>query len=69
MAALPQGAFVACKLRDQYRDRDLMVSRIKSGGDKNESKFYNGNKKCKYKQKGINLYLLFCLPISMQFLF
>ncbi|XP_073844670.1 uncharacterized protein isoform X2 [Musca autumnalis] len=41
MAALPQGAFVACKLREQYRDRDHIVSRIKTGGDKNESKFYN----------------------------
>ncbi|XP_005176410.1 uncharacterized protein LOC101897387 [Musca domestica] len=60
MAALPQGAFVACKLRDQYRDRDLMVSRIKSGGDKNESKFYNCNKKLmeyspvKYNEKLMN---------------
>lgn len=47
MAALPQGAFVACKLREQYQDRDLIVSRLKSGGDKNESKFFSGNKKCK----------------------
>lgn len=46
MAALPQGAFVACKLREQYRDRDLMVSRLKSSGEKNESKIFSGNKKC-----------------------
>ncbi|XP_075166592.1 uncharacterized protein LOC142238753 [Haematobia irritans] len=60
MAALPQGAFVACKLREQYRDRDLIVSRVKSGGDKNETKFFNGNKKLmeyspvKYNEKLMN---------------
>lgn len=49
MAALPQGAFMACKLREQNRDRDFIVSRLKSNGDKNEAKFFSGNKKCKYK--------------------
>ncbi|KAM7344866.1 uncharacterized protein ACRADG_011415 isoform 2-T2 [Cochliomyia hominivorax] len=60
MAALPQGAFVACKLREQYRDRDLMLSRLKSNGEKNEPKIFNGNKKLmeyspvKYNEKLMN---------------
>uniref|UniRef100_A0A1I8NWW5 Uncharacterized protein n=1 Tax=Stomoxys calcitrans TaxID=35570 RepID=A0A1I8NWW5_STOCA len=60
MAALPQGAFFACKLREQYRDRDLIVSRVKSGGEKNDSKFFSGNKKLmeyspvKYNEKLMN---------------
>ncbi|XP_065367880.1 uncharacterized protein LOC135960504 [Calliphora vicina] len=60
MAALPQGAFVACKLREQYRDRDLIISRLKSSGDKNEPKFFSGNKKLmeyspvKYNEKLMN---------------
>ncbi|TMW49399.1 hypothetical protein DOY81_005543 [Sarcophaga bullata] len=60
MAALPQGAFMACKLREQNRDRDFIVSRLKSNGDKNEAKFFSGNKKLmeyspvKYNEKLMN---------------
>ncbi|XP_023300096.2 uncharacterized protein LOC111682385 isoform X1 [Lucilia cuprina] len=60
MAALPQGAFVACKLREQYRDRDLIISRLKSSGEKNEPKIFSGNKKLmeyspvKYNEKLMN---------------
>ncbi|GBP16783.1 hypothetical protein EVAR_73148_1, partial [Eumeta japonica] len=45
MAVLPQGAFVACKLRKQICEKELIVSRIKTEGDKNEPKYFIGNKK------------------------
>lgn len=47
MAALPQGAFAACKLREM-NDRDLLIARVKSNADKNEAKNMNTNKKCKF---------------------
>ncbi|XP_017473494.1 PREDICTED: uncharacterized protein LOC108364355 [Rhagoletis zephyria] len=59
MAALPQGAFAACKLRE-LRDRDLLVARMKSGSDKGEPKNMNTNKKlteytpAKYNDKLMN---------------
>lgn len=45
MAALPQGAFAARKLRE-LNDRDLLIARIKCNTDKNETKNINTNKKC-----------------------
>ncbi|CAD7012047.1 uncharacterized protein LOC101451181 [Ceratitis capitata] len=59
MAALPQGAFAACKLREM-NDRDLLIARVKSNADKNEAKNMNTNKKlteytpAKYNDKLMN---------------
>lgn len=30
MAAIPQGAFAACKLREQFNERELIVARLRS---------------------------------------
>ncbi|XP_037954524.1 uncharacterized protein LOC119684535 [Teleopsis dalmanni] len=60
MAAIPQGAFAACKLRENYRDRDLIIARMKSSADKNDAKNLNSNKKLmeyspvKYNSKLMN---------------
>ncbi|XP_054740471.1 uncharacterized protein LOC129246009 [Anastrepha obliqua] len=59
MAALPQGAFAACKLRE-LRDRDLLVARLKSHTERGEAKNINTNKKlteytpAKYNDKLMN---------------
>lgn len=53
MAALPQGAFAACKLRE-LNDRDLLIARIKSNTDKNETKNINTNKKCELETFYVN---------------
>ncbi|XP_039953853.1 uncharacterized protein LOC126756263 [Bactrocera neohumeralis] len=59
MAALPQGAFAASKLRE-LNNRDLLIARIKSNTDKNETKNINTNKKlteytpAKYNDKLMN---------------
>ncbi|KAH8401279.1 hypothetical protein KR009_004387 [Drosophila setifemur] len=36
MAAIPQGAFAACKLREQFNEREMIVARLRSaaGADK-----------------------------------
>lgn len=45
MAALPQGAFAACKLRDMHNDRDMTIARMKTVGDKSDPKNLFENKK------------------------
>jgi len=30
MAAIPQGAFAACKIREQFNERELIVARLRS---------------------------------------
>ncbi|EDW40106.1 GL21299 [Drosophila persimilis] len=34
MATMPQGAFAACKIRQQFNEREMIVSRMRSGTDK-----------------------------------
>ncbi|XP_067626331.1 uncharacterized protein [Eurosta solidaginis] len=59
MAALPQGAFAVCKLREM-RHRDLLVARIRSAKDKKDTKNINTQKKlteytpAKYNDKLMN---------------
>jgi len=60
MAAIPQGAFAACKLSKHYRERDLIIARMRSGGERNDNKIMIENKKLmeynphKYNDKLMN---------------
>lgn len=49
--ALPQGAFAACKLREQFHERDMILSRLRAAN--NADKADNNARKLHY----INIYI------------
>ncbi|XP_017051310.1 uncharacterized protein LOC108094957 [Drosophila ficusphila] len=42
MAAIPQGAFAACKIREQFNERELIVARLRSAAS-DKGSVDNGN--------------------------
>ncbi|KAH8316296.1 hypothetical protein KR067_004635 [Drosophila pandora] len=41
MAAIPQGAFAACKLREQYNEREMIVARLRSAASSDKGSLDN----------------------------
>ncbi|XP_017836138.1 uncharacterized protein LOC108595421 [Drosophila busckii] len=53
--ALPQGAFAACKLREQFQERDMIVSRLRAANaDKTEYQQQRETLPMKYNDKLMN---------------
>ncbi|XP_022225866.1 uncharacterized protein LOC111076380 [Drosophila obscura] len=55
--AMPQGAFAACKIRQQFNERDMIVARMRSGTDKNSvdnNSFQREYSPVKYNDKLMN---------------
>ncbi|KAH8258442.1 hypothetical protein KR038_011556 [Drosophila bunnanda] len=42
MAAIPQGAFAACKIREQFNEREMIVARLRSAAS-DKGSLDNGN--------------------------
>ncbi|KAI8038740.1 uncharacterized protein LOC128254860 [Drosophila gunungcola] len=42
MAAIPQGAFAACKIREQFNEREMIVARLRSAAS-DKGSVDNGN--------------------------
>ncbi|EDV98248.1 uncharacterized protein LOC6568730 [Drosophila grimshawi] len=54
--ALPQGAFAACKVREQFQERDMIISRLRAANvtDKADNNMQREYSPVKYNDKLMN---------------